>query len=74
MLRTQAGAAANENLDATAARAGEGLGSWVPGPTPAGFSLAPLNPSQQVHNTWAEGPLDGKRREARGAHLNLGVL
>lgn len=33
MLRAQAGAAANENLDATVARAGEawGVGGWVPG-------------------------------------------
>uniref|UniRef100_A0A8D0JW23 Uncharacterized protein n=1 Tax=Sus scrofa TaxID=9823 RepID=A0A8D0JW23_PIG len=47
MLRAQAGAAANETLDATAARAGEGLGSWGEGcqaPAPAGFSLAPSEP------------------------------
>lgn len=47
MFRSQAGAAANEKLDATAARAGEGLGSWGAGCqalAPAGFSLAPSEP------------------------------
>lgn len=44
LLRAQVGAAANENLDATASRAGEGLGSQggqCQALAPAGFLLAP---------------------------------
>jgi hypothetical protein len=52
--RAQAGAAANENLGAVAARAGRGLGAGAR----LQLQLVPLwrlpNPSQQVHNTWAE--------------------
>lgn len=47
MFHSQAGAAANEKLEVTAARAGEGLGSRGAGcqaPAPAGFSLAPSEP------------------------------
>lgn len=63
MLRAQAGAAANENLDATTPgrERAWGAGAGCQAPTPAGFSLAPLNPSQQVHNTWAEGLRDRGR-------------
>lgn len=57
MLRAQAGAAANENLDATPPGREKGLGSrgLVPGSSSSWFLWRLLNPSQQVHNTWAEG-------------------
>lgn len=75
MLRAQAGAAANENLDATAPgrERAWGAGAGCQAPTPAGFSLAPLNPSQQVHNTWAEGLRDRGRPGATSSVLD-GVL
>lgn len=46
MLRAQAGAAANENLDATAPgrERAWGAGAGCQTPTPAGFSLAPSEP------------------------------
>lgn len=66
MLRARAGAAANERLGATAARAAEGLGRGGGGlgarlQLQLVFSLAPLNPSQQVLDTWAEGLRDRGR-------------
>lgn len=63
MLRTQAGAAANESPDAAAARAGEGLGSWGLGarlPLQLLSLWRLLNLSQQVHTPGQRGSETGR--------------
>lgn len=80
MFRAQAGAAANEKLDATAARAGEGLGSRGAGcqaPAPAGFSLAPSEPvsaGPQHLGRGAQRPGEARPRPKHSAGLLHRIL
>lgn len=80
MFRAQAGAAANEKLDATAARAGEGLGSRGAGcqaPAPAGFLLAPSEPvsaGPQHLGRGAQRPGEARPRPKHSAGLLHRIL